>query len=89
VDGVLQDYENMGVFGGLQGLLVGRPMGYTEEEKEQLRTILLERSARYRFPIVSDMDFGHTAPQMTLPIGCQAVIDTAHQLFSITEAAVR
>ncbi|HVA91489.1 MAG TPA: S66 peptidase family protein, partial [Chloroflexota bacterium] len=27
VDAVLQDYENMGVFAGLQGMLVGRPMG--------------------------------------------------------------
>lgn len=89
VDGVLQDYENMGVFAALHGLLVGRPMGYSEEEKEHLRAIVLERTARYRFPIVSDMDFGHTAPQMTLPIGCQALIDAENHLFSITEAAVR
>jgi len=91
VDAVLQDYENMGIFTGLQGLLVGRPMGYDDEQKEQLRTILLERTARYRFPIISDMDFGHTAPQMTLPIGCRAQMDTQEDmpLFSIVEAAVQ
>ncbi len=91
VDAVLQDYENMGVLAGLEGMLVGRPMGYSDEQKEQLRGILLERTARYRFPIISDMDFGHTAPQMTLPIGCRGQMGTAEDepLFSIVEAAVQ
>jgi muramoyltetrapeptide carboxypeptidase len=92
VDAVLQDYENMDVFAGLQGLLVGRPMNYSDEEKEQLRAILLERTTRYRFPIISDMDFGHTAPQITLPIGCRGQMDTQQEdgpLFSIVEAAVQ
>jgi muramoyltetrapeptide carboxypeptidase LdcA involved in peptidoglycan recycling len=88
VDGLLMDYENMGVLAPLRGLLVGRPLGYSEEEKQQLREILLERTSRYRFPIVTDMDFGHTAPQFTLPIGCRARIDVARQRFEILEPAV-
>lgn len=88
VDAVLQDYENMGVLGGLRGLLVGRPLGYTDEQKEQLRAVVLERTARYDFPIVTDMDFGHTAPQFTLPNGCRARIDTAEESFVVTEASV-
>jgi muramoyltetrapeptide carboxypeptidase LdcA involved in peptidoglycan recycling len=35
-----------------------------------------------------DMDFGHTAPQFTLPIGCLARIDTTSQTFEILESAV-
>ena len=89
IDAVLQDYENMGVFNQLQGLLLGRPAGYADRQKEQLRTIALERTHRYAFPIVADMDFGHTAPQMTLPIGCRAELDVAAQHFAIVEAAVR
>ncbi len=88
VDAALQDYENMGVLGKLRGLLVGRPIGYTDEQKEQLRAVLLERTARYSFPIVTDMDFGHTAPQFTLPIGCQARIDSTEESLVVTEAAV-
>ena len=34
------------------------------------------------------MDFGHTAPLMTLPIGCRAVIDGDARLFEIVEGAV-
>lgn len=89
VDGVLQDYENMGVLELLGGMIVGRPYGYTPEEKALLREVVLERTQRYSFPIVTDMDFGHTAPQMTLPVGCRARIDASQRSFSIVEAAVR
>jgi muramoyltetrapeptide carboxypeptidase LdcA involved in peptidoglycan recycling len=88
VDAALHDYDNMGVLGRLRGLLVGRPMRYTDAQKEHLRAVILERTARYDFPIVTDMDFGHTAPQMTLPIGCQARIDVAEESIVVTEAAV-
>jgi len=87
VDGILMDYENMGVLSQLNGLLVGRPMFYSDEEKSALREVLLERTRAFSFPIVCDMDFGHTAPQMTLPIGVPARIDSAAQRFEILEAA--
>ena len=88
VDGILMDYENMGVFDQLAGLLVGRPMLYTDEERQALREVVLARTRRFDFPIIADMDFGHTAPQMTLPIGCRAVIDGDAHLFEIVEGAV-
>ena len=89
VDCILMDYENMGVFDNISGLLVGRPMGYTEEQRQTLHDVLLERTRKYDFPIVADMDFGHTAPQFTLPIGCRARIDSEKEHFTIIEPAVR
>jgi muramoyltetrapeptide carboxypeptidase len=88
VDAILMDYENMGVFEQLHGLLVGRPMYYSDDEKQLLREIILERTDRYTFPIVTDMDFGHTAPQFTMPIGCRARIDSTQQRFEVIDAAV-
>jgi muramoyltetrapeptide carboxypeptidase LdcA involved in peptidoglycan recycling len=82
------DYENMGVLGGLRGMLVGRPWGYTETERRELHDVLLDRSDRHGFPIVADMDFGHTAPQLTLPVGCVGRIDVAAKRVEVTEAAV-
>jgi muramoyltetrapeptide carboxypeptidase len=82
------DYENMGVFDQLEGMLVGRPMRYSAEEKAELRCVILERTARYGFPVVTDMDFGHTAPQFTLPLGCRARIDSNRRSFEILESAV-
>jgi muramoyltetrapeptide carboxypeptidase LdcA involved in peptidoglycan recycling len=87
IDGILMDYENMGVLAQLNGLLVGRPMFYSDEEKRELRDVLLERTRAFAFPIVCDMDFGHTSPQMTLPLGVCARIDSTAQRFEIIEAA--
>ncbi len=88
IDAVLQDFENMGVLQRLRGLLVGRPYAYAAQQKPELRKVLLERTARYDFPIVTDIDFGHTDPTLTLPIGSRAVIDVPNQRISIVEAAV-
>lgn len=89
VDGILMDYENMGVFERIRGLLFGRPYGYAPEEREQLHGVILQRTEGYDFPVVADMDFGHTSPMFTLPVGCRAVIDVGRGRFEIVEAAVR
>lgn len=89
VDGILMDYQNMGVFEKICGLLIGRPMSYSDDEKQQLRDIVLERTRGYAFPIVADMDFGHTAPQFTLPLGVTARIDSTQKRFEIVEGTVK
>jgi len=88
VDSHLMDYENMGVLDKLSGLIVGRPMRYTDQQKEELRQVILERAGQYAFPIITDMDFGHTSPQFTIPIGCRCRIDSERQHFEIIEPAV-
>lgn len=88
IDAVLQDYDNMGVLGRLAGMLVGRPLGYNDDGKAKLRAVIQERTQRYAFPIVTDMDFGHTAPQFTLPIGVRANLDSSTRTFAIVESAV-
>jgi len=88
VDAVLQDYDNMGVLAKLQGMLIGRPYGYRDEQRAEIYDIILARTREYAFPIIADMDFGHTAPQMLLPLGCRAEIDTTMHRFTIPEAAV-
>jgi muramoyltetrapeptide carboxypeptidase LdcA involved in peptidoglycan recycling len=35
------------------------------------------------------MDFGHTAPQFTIPIGCRGRINSAARTFEILDPAVR
>jgi muramoyltetrapeptide carboxypeptidase len=88
VDSLLMDYCNMGVFAKLNGLLVGRPMGYSAAEKQALHEIILERTRAYDFPVITEMDFGHTSPQITLPIGCQARIESSSRRFLIIESGV-
>jgi muramoyltetrapeptide carboxypeptidase len=88
VDAILQDYENTGVLGRIAGLVVGRPNKYSEAEKAELHALLLERTRAYAFPIVAEVDFGHTSPQLTLPIGCLAELEGGERRFAILEAAV-
>jgi muramoyltetrapeptide carboxypeptidase LdcA involved in peptidoglycan recycling len=88
VDSMLMDFENMGVFDCITGMLFGRPYGYTAIEKQQFHEVILERTQAYNFPILAEMDFGHTSPQLTLPIGIPARLDSTGQTFSILEPAV-
>lgn len=88
VDAILMDYENMGVLERISGLLYANPEGYSDDERRALREVILDRCRAYSFPIVTDMDFGHTQPVFALPIGCAAEIDTERRRFSIVEPAV-
>ena len=88
VDAMLMDYENMGVLDRIAGLLFGRPMGYTPSEKQELHRVVLDRTCAYEFPIVAELDFGHTSPQFVLPIGCRARVDTTNRSFELLEAGV-
>lgn len=88
VDAMLMDYENMGVFARIAGLLFARPYGYADDERAVLHEVILERTRNSLFPIIANMDFGHTTPIMTLPIGCRATIDGALERFEIVESGV-
>jgi muramoyltetrapeptide carboxypeptidase LdcA involved in peptidoglycan recycling len=89
VDALLMDFENMAVFDRIAGLLFANPYGYDAEGRQALRDVILQRTLRFSFPIVTDMDFGHTTPMLTLPLGCLARIDSQAGRVTILEPAVR
>jgi muramoyltetrapeptide carboxypeptidase len=78
----------IGAFARIAGLLFGRPYGNTSEELERLHEIILDYTRGYDYPVVADMDFGHTSPVFTLPVGCRAVIDAGREQFEIVEVTV-
>ncbi|TMI32339.1 hypothetical protein E6H29_02480 [Candidatus Bathyarchaeota archaeon] len=53
-----------------------------------LDKIILENTRGYEFPIMMNMDFGHTDPQMTLPIRVRATMRAEEKYLSIDEPAV-
>ena len=89
VDARLMDYENMGVLARINGLIIGRSMGYSSVMRQDLWRIVVEHTRAYTFPILAELDFGHTAPQFTIPLGVQAQLDSAAGTFAIIEAAVQ
>jgi muramoyltetrapeptide carboxypeptidase len=88
IDAHLTDLELSGVFKGMKGMIVGRPIGYSDEELVSLKKIILQRTEKYQVPILFGIDIGHTEPIMTLPIGAHAAIDSINNTFSILEPGV-
>ncbi|MCL5795297.1 MAG: LD-carboxypeptidase, partial [Patescibacteria group bacterium] len=69
VDSHLTDLENSGVFKKISGMIVGRPYRYSREMERKLINLIKEKTKKYNFPILYRVDFGHTDPMITLPIG--------------------
>ena len=88
VDQWLAQCQQIGVFDQIAGLIVGKANNVTEEERELFDALVLKHTSDHLFPILVDVDFGHTAPRLTLPIGVQASLDSSRDLFSLDEGAV-
>jgi len=89
---MLRNYGSMGVLNQISALLFGRARSFTEAEKAELETVIVEVVAgefgRADMPIVVNMDFGHTDPQFIMPLGIQAEIDCVAKSFTLLESAV-
>lgn len=87
----LRNYGAMGVFDRISGLLFGRPRDYSPEEKANLEAVILrvirEEFGRQDLPVVCNVDFGHTDPQIILPLGVTLEIDADAGTLVQTESA--
>ena len=89
----LSTFASSGVLEKLSGILFGRPGGQVPPEKffeydQVLLKVVRDEAGLDELPIITNMDFGHTDPMMTLPYGVQAEIDCDQQQFRIIENAV-
>jgi muramoyltetrapeptide carboxypeptidase LdcA involved in peptidoglycan recycling len=77
-----------GALSEARGILYGKPYG--EETKfEAYDGALLQVLAELglsSLPLVTRMDFGHTDPKFTLPIGVEAEIDCDRQQIRLLES---
>lgn len=83
----LRNYAAQGILAGAAGLLLARPRGYTPEMVAELyrwvRRVLKE-AGREDLPVVANVDFGHTSPQLTLPLGGRARLDPGTGRVTVT-----
>lgn len=56
----------------VRGLVIGRFQTKTGMEPEWLEEIIKSKRELHNIPILANVDFGHTTPQITFPIGGQA-----------------
>ncbi len=62
-------------FDQVVGILIGRFQIQVEMNREKLAQIIASKRELQGIPIVANMDFGHTFPIMTLPVGGMATLD--------------
>jgi muramoyltetrapeptide carboxypeptidase LdcA involved in peptidoglycan recycling len=88
----LFNYGVQGVLDQLQGLIIGRPRGYTDDQKQELdeavHAVVVEEFGASHVAIATNFDFGHTDPQWILPLGVVAELDPAAKTFRLLEPAV-
>jgi muramoyltetrapeptide carboxypeptidase LdcA involved in peptidoglycan recycling len=89
---MLRSYGIMGALESLRAVLFGRPRGYSAEQRADLersiRSVVSEEFGLPNLPIVVNMDFGHTDPQMVLPLGARVEVDTTGPGLRLLEPAV-
>jgi len=86
IDAHLTDLELSGVFDEIRGMIIGRPFGYTKKQTSQLIQIIKERTKDYNFPILFNVDIGHSDPMITVPLGIKIRINSHKNLFEFTES---
>ena len=89
VDAYLVDLENLGVFEQIRGLVIGRPMGYSADQTEQLWAVVSDRTAHSGVPVLGNVDCSHTDPMLTMPIGSKVALDAGRRLFRALEVSTK
>jgi hypothetical protein len=70
------------------GLVVGKINDISSDEENKFFDLLMQHTKAYDFPILTQVDIGHTDPKITMPIGLMVTLDSATSLFSFDEPAV-
>lgn len=71
------DFENV------KGLVIGRFQKGSEINREPLEFILANKYELKNMPIIGNVDFGHTTPLLTIPVGGTAKISNGNLLMKV------
>ncbi|MEU6815614.1 S66 peptidase family protein [Streptomyces sp. NPDC046860] len=81
-----------GVLDRIAGMVVGIPTEVTPHEdgagRADLRDVVLDVLAERDIPVLAQVDFGHTSPNLPLPLGVRAEVDADNRTLSLLEPAV-
>lgn len=86
---MLRSLAATGALSDVRGILLGRPYGDEDSFQAYDEALLrvLDELGLTSVPVVTRMDFGHTDPKFTLPIGVEAEIDCDARQVRLVEAA--
>lgn len=87
----LWQIRNTGFLSSVAAMMIGKLNSVKEVDYQRFptkRELVLDLVAPYNFPVIAGVDFGHEVPQMTIPIGVKAGIDSKKMKLEILEPAV-
>lgn len=86
IDRMFTQARQMGIFDQIAGMVVGRFAACVEfGDDDSFEMILDDALAGYDFPVMLDVDFGHTDPLMTFPLGVECRMDAGEGTIELTE----
>ena len=91
-DRVLVHLREAGLFDHTRGMLIGKIRdqegGMVKDATSEVKEMVLDVTDEFGFPIIAGMDFGHFTPNLPLPLGLRATMNTEGARVWIDESYV-
>lgn len=90
LDAFLADLFNAGIFKQIKGLIISRPYGYKNDKEKfsLLKEIVMSYIKGANYPILFNVDFGHTSPMITIPVGAKVELNSKQNKFEIKKGFI-
>lgn len=90
LDMCLTHFRDAGVFDEIAGMVIGELVRCDPPDGGQtVDQVLQEVIGDFDFPVLCNVDIGHTTDKITLPIGIEAELDSESKRFELMESAVQ
>jgi muramoyltetrapeptide carboxypeptidase len=93
LDQRLVQFREAGLFDRTKGMLIGKIRGEeastVKDMTSEVKKVILDITNEFDFPIIASMDFGHYTPNVPLPMGLKANMDTYGARVWINESYVK
>lgn len=80
----LQSLIHLPDFGKVKGIVIGRFQNGSHMTNELLKKIITTKKELDHLPVMANVDFGHTSPLITFPVGGECALDTKNIEIKIT-----
>lgn len=81
----LQSLIHQSSFTGVKGLVIGRFQNASNMTNEKLIKIIKSKEELKNLPVIANVDFGHTSPIITFPLGGEVGMDTEKKSIVVTK----
>jgi muramoyltetrapeptide carboxypeptidase LdcA involved in peptidoglycan recycling len=79
----LQSLIHLPSFKNVKGIVIGRFQKESEVSNEKLIQVIKNKAELKNIPVIANVDFGHTSPLITFPIGGEVKLDTKNNQITI------